>query len=355
MQRFAPLDFPGDGSLVGLFHHYDIPADFLTERLKVSWFHYLCKNIDVEQVSPHAGPSIVESHPANAEPLSQDNWTWLRSAFFLKSGVGGPPAPCITLVCFGASASLEQRFRDLAASPSWTQCLDAPYNLLVVVLDELFLEMNDQAWRLADVFRTIEQAALRDFAKTSRVWITPSRQDIVGLHNIAKQCFYLREAFDAIDLTVQELVQQHLRIWPDSPARQSTSSLLRYKLGLFRSVNLRLASLDRRIANIHSLSFNLRTAQDSRVMQKDSNAIKSITLLAFVFLPASTVAAVFSTPFFSADDGASPKRLVVSENVWMFWSVVVPLTVVVVVLWLAHDRITVRRWEKALQRRGEDK
>ena len=98
------------------------------------------------------------------------------------------------------------------------------------------------------------------------MWITPSRQDIVGLHNIAKQCFYLREAFDAIDLTVQELVQQHLRIWPDSPARQSTSSLLRYKLGLFRSVNLRLASLDRRIANIHSL---VRKRLFSRGAQKE--------------------------------------------------------------------------------------
>jgi hypothetical protein len=137
-----------------------------------SWFHYLCKNIDVRYLpqKPHSSdPStvleIVESHQANPDPFSQENWTWLRSAFFLK--IGGPEnnppnrgqtsKPCITLICFGASKSLQTRFEDLATSPNWTQCLDAPYNLLVVVLDELFLEMDEQAWRLAGVFRGIER------------------------------------------------------------------------------------------------------------------------------------------------------------------------------------------------------
>lgn len=100
------------------------------------------------------------------------------------------------------------------------------------------------------------QAALMNVAKTSEVWITSSRQDIVGLHNVAKHCVYLREAFDAMLLTVENLVEQHLRIFPETLERQSTSSMLKHKLGLFRSVNLRLASLDKRVANILSLVNN---------------------------------------------------------------------------------------------------
>jgi hypothetical protein len=93
-------------------------------------------------------------------------------------------------------------------------------------------------------------------AKTSEVWITSPRQDLVGLHNIAKYCVYLKEAFDAILLTIEDLSQQNLEIFPKTQERQSTSSMLKYRMGLFCSVNLRLASLDKRVANILSLVNN---------------------------------------------------------------------------------------------------
>ncbi|OAQ67202.1 corA-like mg2+ transporter protein domain-containing protein [Pochonia chlamydosporia 170] len=382
MYRFSPLDLSGDRTLLGLFQHYGIPADFLTERLRsvtqanstrilpdgsrASWFHYLCKNLDVGYPTqkPHSGYTstgleIIELHGDNqvrSKQFKNDNWTWLRSAFFLKSGgseirlENGPTSkPCTTLICFGAPKSLEKRFEDLATSPSWTQCVDAPYNLFVIVLDELFLEMDEQAWRLAGVFRGVETAAITNAKKTLEVWITPSRQDITGLHNIAKHCIYLREAFDAVIMTVEGLIEQHLGGYPETSERESTSSMLKYKLGLFRAVNLRLASLDKRISNILSLSFNLQTAQDSRLMQKDSNTMKSIAVLALVFLPASTVAAIFSSPFFSMDDAVSPQKFRVSGELWIFWSIVAPMTLAVVAMWLAYDRMAVRRWEKDLQ------
>lgn len=149
-----------------------------------SWFHYLCKNIDIRTLRPDqesdniASPAvaeIVETHHENHVPLSQDNWTWLRSAFFLKCGpyprkasvVGGDGSgeecysPCVTLICFGASSALRMRFEKLASRPDWKQCLGAPYALFVVVLDQIFLEMDDQAWRLAGVFRGIEHVSNR--------------------------------------------------------------------------------------------------------------------------------------------------------------------------------------------------
>ena len=90
-------------------------------------------------------------------------------------------------------------------------------------------------------------------AKTSEVWITSSRQDIVGLHNVAKHCVYLKEAFEAILLTVEALINQHQENFPQTRDTREITSLLRYKMGLFRGVNLRLASLEKRVGNIISL------------------------------------------------------------------------------------------------------
>jgi hypothetical protein len=58
---------------------------------------------------------------------------------------------------------------------------------------------------------------------------------------------------------------------------------------------------------------------------------------------------IFSWPFFSVDSTVSPPRFLVSEKFRIFWSVVAPVTVIVVVLWLAYDHITVKRFEKALK------
>lgn len=102
-------------------------------------------------------------------------------------------------------------------------------------------------------------------------------------------------------------------------------------------------------------------------MRKDSHTMKSIAMLALVFLPSSTIAvcipclaipvvfayplskAVFSSPFFSVDDAVSPSRFRVSEKFWIFWCVTSPVTVLVIVLWMMYNRVTIRRWEKNLK------
>lgn len=93
--------------------------------------------------------------------LSQTNWTWLRAGFFLKLG---PPKERtqngilmnpVTLICFGASQAMKERFRRVPNGPTWRMDID-PFQLFVIVLDELFQEMDNQVWNLSDVFRGIE-------------------------------------------------------------------------------------------------------------------------------------------------------------------------------------------------------
>ena len=83
---------------------------------------------------------------------------------------------------------------------------------------------------------------------------------------------------------------------------------LEYRKRCFQSTLLRLHSLEKRMSNVIQLSFNLVTQADSGVMKADSavlktdsRAMKFIAFLTLVFLPATGVASVFSTPFFDVD------------------------------------------------------
>ena len=120
---------------------------------------------------------------------------------------------------------------------------------------------------------------------------------------------------------------------------------LEYRKRSFQSTLLRLHSLEKRMSNVIQLSFNLVTQADSGVMKADSavlktdsRAMKFIAFLTLVFLPATGVASVFSTPFFDVDwesAGNENKVLRTAKSFWIFWAVVLPLTLVGLLLCFA--------------------
>ncbi|KAK5129688.1 hypothetical protein LTR04_005030, partial [Oleoguttula sp. CCFEE 6159] len=118
----------------------------------------------------------------------------------------------------------------------------------------------------------------------------------------------------------------------------SIQDALKYKKGLFQSTQLRLTSLEKRMQNIISLSFNLVNQQDSRIMQQDSSSMKTIAAMTLIFLPGTLIASLFSSNFFNfsvGSDGQSEVRL--SSYFWVFWIIAVPLTVLTVVLWRLYQ------------------
>jgi hypothetical protein len=82
------------------------------------------------------------------------------------------------------------------------------------------------------------------------------------------------------------------------------------------------------MSNVIQLSFNLVTQADSGVMKTDSAVLKAdsramefIAFLTLVFLPATGVASVFSTPFFDVDwesSEAEDKVLRTAKSFWIF-------------------------------------
>lgn len=82
--------------------------------------------------------------------------------------------------------------------------------------------------------------------------------------------------------------------------------------------------------------------RNSRITQRDSYSLKALSLVATVFLPISTVATVFSTPFFEASGpSTSPQAsdvqgggtLLVNSKFWLLWAVSMPISVALIFGW----------------------
>jgi hypothetical protein len=383
---FAPLDLPDNSTARGLFsiiNHYSIPTSFLSERIQSvahscgsqvgvdgsesAWFHFLCKNITVER-NPE-NPRHVEIKNQNirsdTKGLSQEDFSWIRAGFFLKSEPSRSSEPkmhypgiltpsgdmqmgndTVSLVCFGASEALKKRFISLVSQSISQEVLQEPYTLISIILEEVYLQMDSLSWSLSSVYGGMESRVL---TRAQIPGHAAERIDFVGMHNIAKHVVYMRESFDAISHTVDALLAIHSnKSWQlkagttPSPVNVSVHRALLYRKGVFHSSNLRLKSMEKRVQNLIQLSFNLVAQQDSRVIQVDSKLMMLIALVTLVFLPSSTIASVFGSQFFvfNNDGNSTSPDLLLSNQFWLFWVISIPITCLVLLVgWLYFRRM----------------
>jgi len=81
----------------------------------------------------------------------------------------------------------------------------------------------------------------------------------------------------------------------------------------------------------------VRTSQAAR---SDNAAMKTISLLTLTFLPATFLCALFSTSFFDftpANQG-QPAKWSISSKMWIYWAIVLPLTITTVTSWMLWQR-----------------
>lgn len=175
-------------TLAELFTRYDVPSAFIAEGLnhvsqsfgirtdnngtEYVWFHFLCKDVEV---SKDNGPRRIID-PANTLQ-DQANFTWTKSGFVLKiedpskvlSTQSQPTtnnsassitlaagAKQVTLLCFGAPASLYSHLKRLKEIMSSNDLKSDPYILLDIVLEEMYKLMDNVGWVIADIFGEIE-------------------------------------------------------------------------------------------------------------------------------------------------------------------------------------------------------
>jgi Mg2+ and Co2+ transporter CorA len=158
--------------------------------------------------------------------------------------------------------------------------------------------------------------------------------DFQGLHNLAKHNIYLRENCESALATLDALRDHHKLLFGDhpTPSQEITRQALSYQRTLVQSTERRLCSMDRRIVNVIQLSFNIVTQGDSKLMQSESQSMKTIAVMTLFFMPLSTIAGVFGTEFIKIEDGPG-NHIKVSQDFWLLFLIAVPLTVAVIVIW----------------------
>lgn len=83
-------------------------------------------------------------------------------------------------------------------------------------------------------------------------------------------------------------------------------------------------------------------------MREDSYVMKTLAVLAMIFLPTSTISSIFGMQFFdtAVDADSSVISLRVSHQFWVFWAVAIPFTTAVIIGWT----FWIRRFQRLVPR-----
>lgn len=122
-----------------------------------SWFHFLCKNIPVEEVN--GVKSVVNRNRRDSKDLSQADFTWVRSAYCLKAKPSSHTSGWseVTLIVFGGEKALWEKFIAFSSKTSCQEILENPCCLFDVVFEVLFARIDRLAWDLAHVYSQEEE------------------------------------------------------------------------------------------------------------------------------------------------------------------------------------------------------
>lgn len=144
-----------------------VPWDRCTDET-VSWFTFLCKNVNIQVTE---GVPRVANHVAGIQQSHYDG-SWIRAGFFLE----WIPVPStleyqVTLICFGASDTLIDRFERLnkTTSTRWKDAVTDPYLLFGIVLSDLFLRVEGIIYDFSQVFLPMEMVSLSSVTPCDRL------------------------------------------------------------------------------------------------------------------------------------------------------------------------------------------
>ena len=97
---------------------------------------------------------------------------------------------------------------------------------------------------------------------------------------------------------------------------------------------------------------NLRIGRDTHILaresKRDSTAMKAIAIVTMFFLPGTFLSSLFSIDLFKWD--ASHGNEVVNRRIWVYWAFTIPITILVVVLYLLWEKFAMNIYTNRLQR-----
>lgn len=254
-----------------------------------------------------------------------------------------PSTETTTLIVFDPPAPIKQKLPSpLIKIPTHGRLRD-PFWIYEGLLEEILHLQDQSVWMIRDQVRATEK---------NRARVTRPNPDYGHLHEIARHAIHVSESLDATVKTVESILQRHTDYVKsatdaDKSLRRAFKQLrnrLLFLEHMLVSLKYRSASNQARLQNEIQLSFNIVAQSDARtsveigrVAQNDSAAMKTVAFLTLTFLPATFISAIFSMSFFNFDAGEG--IWAVSDKIWIYWAVSIPVTCITILLWFFWHRV----------------
>ncbi|CAF3616058.1 hypothetical protein SNK03_003900 [Fusarium graminearum] len=245
----------------------------------------------------------------------------------------------------------QTRLRGLFPEPlltnSHSDALNDPFWVYPRLLEQLSNLQDNSVWAVRDQVRGIEKEK----------WSKRPSPRYRHMHDTARHAIHVSETLEVAEKTVASILQQHNVFrdevgWGDRQRnagfRRVDERLLWYD-HILRSLRHRASANKERLLNEVQLAFNSVAQYDSRVAvkigratQSDSAAMKTIAFVTLAFLPGTFISALFSMSFFNVDDDTG--QWTVSNKIWMYWAIAIPVTLITSGLWLLWQRCFPPAW-----------
>lgn len=372
--------------MVELFHKFDIPHDFTAERVRSinhsfsrrsdenngfsSWFRFSyvsASSAGTDDESPDSEDDATENSTI------ADKYPERKSAFFLQASTDNS----VTLVCFDAGPRVKRRMYDLMKSRGWTDVATNPQILFDVALEGLHEEVDDTARKIEEEFEPLEKVCTlfhifytcyiprrqtNDVNLTkqsivplvgSECVISTSRTQNEELYLFARHATELSGALESVSM-INESVLMNTSVSipsttsidkPPSPSNNISSNrrslidlqlkeCLEYRRTLFRSTQLRLFHLQKRIEAASALASNLVSQQQSAAAMQGPVSMKLIAASILIFLPTITVATIAGSGLLLSEqlDEEGSWDVSATPLFYLLWYISIPLTLVLVIL-----------------------
>lgn len=202
----------------------------------------------------------------------------------------------------------------------------------------VYPSMVDEIVQLHDVTIWESRNLIRDFEKRRAFY----RFHYSYLHEIPRHLTHVNETVYVAESVLASIESYHSHFLATEKINEKTAR---------DAPNLFYLNIQNRLGSLHSMLTNLRHRAESnnaRIQNEmaltyndaariDSSAMRAISLIGLLFLPAAFVAAIFSTSFFNFDAPTGIWKL--SGHFWIYWAVTVPLTAVTIISWFFGPRI----------------
>lgn len=242
-----------------------------------------------------------------------------------------------TVLVFDAPQGFIEKLKDaleLAMTPA--SCGDA-FWVYVPLIEEVIRLEDESVWAIRNRVREMEKL------QTTQ----PPKPDYRRRHDVARHAIHVSETLEVATRIIHDVESQHREFVVDhlvasDKITKHAAKVIHQRLisqrNMIQCLSQRSTSNKDRLLNELNLAFQTVTQYDSavaveigRAAQEDSSAMKTVAFLTLTFLPATFVSAIFGMSFFNYDSESD--KLLLSTQFWVYWAVVIPLTLATFALW----------------------